>query len=320
VNWHENDRLMEHYDRIKRYIAYKAGTDQAEDLTQQVFLQAHQSLNSFQNKSNLYTWLYSIASNLMINEARRAYRTKELPVGQETTFSRFIITDFTKEVDFKIDLGTSLHKLDQIDQEILTLRYIAGYSFRDIAKLLKLNESAIKNRMYRCFGKMRNDLESWHIAAPFNPKQYIHMVNMLETGQSGPEFQKVTDDFTAILRQNFRRITSALNFTPHTKIAYEIFPDRESMLPMLPEGHPSKKTSTGNFGKLNVVKIVSPLNPGVNYHDIVRQSLALYSMTLAKTIESATAFFSCIWDRRVCRARMATRASTRSDNFQVPEA
>lgn len=83
MNWHENDRLMEHYDRIKRYIAYKAGTDQAEDLTQQVFLQAHQSLNSFQNKSNLYTWLYSIASNLMINEARRAYRTKELPVGQE---------------------------------------------------------------------------------------------------------------------------------------------------------------------------------------------------------------------------------------------
>ena len=171
VNWHDNDLLMEHYDRIKRYIAYKAGNDQAEDLTQQVFLKASQSLNSFQNKSSLYTWLYSIASNIMVNEASRAYRAKEVPVGQETRFSRFITTDFTKEVDFKIDLGTSFNKLDRIDQEILTLRYIADYSFRDIAKLLKLNESMIKNRMYRCLGKMRNDLENWHIAAPFNPKQ-----------------------------------------------------------------------------------------------------------------------------------------------------
>lgn len=94
MNGHENDLLMEHYDRIKRYIAYKAGIDQAEDLTQQVFLKANQSLNSFQNKSSLYTWLYSIASNIMMNEARRAYRTRELPVGQETGFSRFITTDF----------------------------------------------------------------------------------------------------------------------------------------------------------------------------------------------------------------------------------
>ncbi|TMV44380.1 extracellular solute-binding protein [Paenibacillus mesophilus] len=315
MNWHDNDLLMEHYDRIKRYIAYKAGIDQAEDLTQQVFLKANQSLNSFQNKSSLYTWLYSIASNTMMKEARRAYRTKELLVGQETNFSRFITTDFTKEVDFKIDLGTSLNKLDQIDQEILTLRYIADYSFRDIAKLLKLNESMIKNRMYRCLGKMRNDLENWHIAAPFNPKQYINMVNMLETGQSGPEFQKVTDDFMSILRQNFRRITSALNFTPHTKIAYEIYPDQESMFP---EAHPSKKSFIGRFGQLNVVKIVSPLNPGphYDYNAIVLRSLALYSKVLTKQLNPQIPLFLLHgvgeylgqeWSREQVRSRVASR-------------
>lgn len=317
MNWHDNDLLMEHYDRIKRYIAYKAGIDQAEDLTQQVFLKANQSLNSFQNKSSLYTWLYSIASNIMMNEASRAYHTKELLVGQETDFSRFITTDFSKEVDFKIDLGTSLNKLDQIDQEILTLRYIADYSFRDIAKLLKLNESMIKNRMYRCLGKMRNDLENWHITAPFNPKQYINMVNMLETGQSGPEFQKVTDDFTAILRQNFRRITSSLNFTPHTKIAYEIYPDQESIIP---DAHRAKKNSIGNFGQLNVVKIVSPLNPGVDYHHIVRQSLALYSMALTKQLNPQIPRFLVygiggyvgqVWSREQVRSRITSKHQQR---------
>ena len=139
MNWQDNDLLLEYYDRIKRYIAYRAGSDQADDLTQQVFLKANQAIDSFQSKSSLYTWLYSIASNTIMNETRRAYHTKELPTDLEASCSRFITTDFTKEVDFKIDLGTSLNKLDQIDREILTLRYIADYSFRDIAKLLKLN-------------------------------------------------------------------------------------------------------------------------------------------------------------------------------------
>jgi RNA polymerase sigma-70 factor (ECF subfamily) len=284
LNWQDNDLLIEHYDRIKRYIAYRAGSNQAEDLTQQVFLKANQALDSFQNKSSLYTWLYSIATNTIINEARRSYRTKELLVNRETNCSRFMTTDFTKEVDFKIDLGTSLNKLDPIDQEILTLRYVADYSFRDIAKLLKMNEGSLKNRMYRCLGKMRNDLESWHIATPFNPKQYILMVNMLETGQGGPEFQKVTDDFMAILRKNFRRITSALNYTPETKITYEIYPDQETL--SMKVGSFSSKLSIGNAGVLNLVRVVSPLNPGPyhNYHSVIESSLGLYTMSLTKQL------------------------------------
>jgi RNA polymerase sigma-70 factor (ECF subfamily) len=122
-------------------------------LTQQVFLKPNQSLDSFQNKSSLYTWLYSIATNTIINEAKRSYHTKELLADWKTGCSRFMTPDFTKEVDFKIDLGTSLNKLDRIDQEILTLRYVADYSFRDIAKLLKMNESSLKNRMYRFLAK-----------------------------------------------------------------------------------------------------------------------------------------------------------------------
>jgi RNA polymerase sigma-70 factor (ECF subfamily) len=281
LNWQDNDLLTEHYDRIKRYIAYKAGSDQADDLTQQVFLKANQSLDSFQNKSSLYTWLYSIATNTIINEARRSSRAAGLFVNRESNDSRFMTTDFTKEVDFKIDLGTSLNKLDRIDQEILTLRYVADYSFRDIAKLLKMNETSLKSRLYRCLGKMRNDLESWHVAEPFNPKQYILMVNKLETGQSGPEFQRVTDDFMAILRKNFRRITSALNYTPEAKVTYEIYPDQEALLG---RQYHTVKFTLGQFGRLNLVKIISPLNPGPNhdYQTVLQYSLSLYAKALAQ--------------------------------------
>jgi RNA polymerase sigma-70 factor (ECF subfamily) len=141
--------LMDNYERIKRYITYKAGSEQAEDLTQQVFLQASKNMESFRNESSLYTWLYSIATNTIINEAKRCCNRKVVLTNE---LPRYITTDFTGDIDFKIDLGTSIDKLERIDQEILNLRYIADYSFRDIAKLLQINESTLKNRLYRCLG------------------------------------------------------------------------------------------------------------------------------------------------------------------------
>jgi RNA polymerase sigma-70 factor (ECF subfamily) len=274
---------MEHYERIKRYISYKAGADQAEDLTQQVFLKANEHMDSFRNESSLYTWLHSIATNTIINEAARSYHSKELLVDGKYTHSRFVTTDFTKEVDFQIDLGTSLSKLDQIDQEILTLRYVADYSFRDIAKILKLNEGMIKVRLYRCLGKMKNDLDSWHVATPFNPKQYIIMVHMLEKQQGGQEVEQVTDDLLHEFRNNFKRITTALNYTPKQKVPYEIYPDKVSLNEAL--CNPSYSNIIGS--PLNQkVQMVSPLNPGPysNYKTVVRCSMELYAGVLVRQI------------------------------------
>jgi multiple sugar transport system substrate-binding protein len=130
---------------------------------------------------------------------------------------------------------------------------------------------------------MRNELESWHVAAPFNPKQYILMVNKLETGQSGPEFQKVTDDFMAILRKNFRRITSALNYTPTAKITYEIYPDQETLQG---KSYHAKTSILGRFGWLNLVKNISPLSPepSFDHQTVLQYSLSLYAKALAQQI------------------------------------
>jgi RNA polymerase sigma-70 factor (ECF subfamily) len=146
-----------------------------------------------------------------------------------------------------------------------------------------MNEGAIKNRMYRCLGKIKNDLESWHIAAPFNPKQYIILVNKLEKEQPGNDMQKVTDDFTAVLRKHFERITSALNFMPLRKITYEIYPDRESLLAKSQKQGDESHTVTATFGESDLIRIVSPLNPGpFDYHYIIQGSLFMYTATLSK--------------------------------------
>jgi RNA polymerase sigma-70 factor (ECF subfamily) len=131
--------------------------------------------------------------------------------------------------------------------------------------------------------KLRHDLESWHVEAPFNPKQYMILVHLLETGQSGHELQQVTNDFMAILRQNFKRITSALNFEPLRKVTYHIYPDQKSLHAEIPNPEASK-TAIGNLGGIDLIRIVSPLNPGpvYDYPFIIRSSLPLYTFSLLK--------------------------------------
>jgi RNA polymerase sigma-70 factor, ECF subfamily len=58
--------------RVLRYLVRLVGADEAEDLTQEVFLRANQGLASFRGEAQLSTWLYRIATNAAIDKIRSA--------------------------------------------------------------------------------------------------------------------------------------------------------------------------------------------------------------------------------------------------------
>lgn len=60
-----------HHDRIFRYLSRTAGYDDVQDLAQEVFEKAMQSISSFEGKSSIYTWLYRIATNCLIDAMRK---------------------------------------------------------------------------------------------------------------------------------------------------------------------------------------------------------------------------------------------------------
>ncbi|MBI3786920.1 MAG: sigma-70 family RNA polymerase sigma factor [Ignavibacteriales bacterium] len=56
--------------RILRYMRRLVGEEEAEDLTQEVFLKVSQSLSDFKGKSRLSTWIYRIAANAAVDRLR----------------------------------------------------------------------------------------------------------------------------------------------------------------------------------------------------------------------------------------------------------
>ena len=74
----------EHFDRIYRYLALRIGNEmEAEDLTQQVFLNALQSINSFRWKGVPFSaWLYRIAHNQAVDHLRKKKKRTDVPLDE----------------------------------------------------------------------------------------------------------------------------------------------------------------------------------------------------------------------------------------------
>src|SRR5687768_16997263 len=138
-------------------IAYKftAKHDEAEDLTQDVFLKIFKSLNTFDRRANFQTWLVSVSRNLCIDHYRSVRKERETidrdvdagelsPVAQ--TVSPIAALEHRDRVDL---LKKALHQLPPALREAVLLRDIQELSYQEIAERQHLPEGTVKSRINR---------------------------------------------------------------------------------------------------------------------------------------------------------------------------
>jgi len=152
-------KLYELYvDRVYRYVASKMEAMESEDITEQVFLKAFQSLPSYKWKGVAFSsWLFTIARNLVIDWGRkrysqRRYLAKEVipsqPDPQEMAEERALIREMVKAVE----------RLTEAQQEVIRLRFVAGLSLEDTAKIMGKSLGAIKALQHAALDNLRRVL------------------------------------------------------------------------------------------------------------------------------------------------------------------
>jgi RNA polymerase sigma-70 factor (ECF subfamily) len=133
-------------DRVYRYIHFKVSEDEtAEDLTSQVFLKAWENLDRYKvGGSPFIAWLYTIARNLVIDH----YRTqKEFVPLEDVALSAPGEQNPDQQVELRFELQAlrdALQFLTHDQQEALILKFIAGLSNGDIARMMNKQEGAIR--------------------------------------------------------------------------------------------------------------------------------------------------------------------------------
>jgi RNA polymerase sigma-70 factor (ECF subfamily) len=151
------ESIVRMYRRKVFNVAYKfvGRHDQAEDLTQDVFLKIFKSLNTFDRRANFQTWLISVSRNLCIDHYRSVRKERETmnrdvnpddlaPVS--TTASPYAQIEQRDRVTL---LRQALDKLAPTLRTAVMLRDIQELTYQEIADALELPEGTVKSRINR---------------------------------------------------------------------------------------------------------------------------------------------------------------------------
>ena len=152
--------LVERHKKVVYNIVLQItrSKEDAEELAQDTFLKAYQSIGSFKGDSKFSTWLYRIAYNLAISKIRK----KKLPTSNidDSDITDYdlkqVYDDFEsfEQEDRKKHLKQAINQLSQEDSLIITLFYLNGHSIDEISSLTDMSKSNVKVRLHRARKKM----------------------------------------------------------------------------------------------------------------------------------------------------------------------
>jgi RNA polymerase sigma-70 factor (ECF subfamily) len=129
--------------------------DQAEDLTQDVFLKLYKSLDTFDRRANFQTWLISVSRNLCIDHYRSVRKEREtisrdVDAADLSPVSTDLPADTRLErADRVVMLRQALDKLAPTLRTAVMLRDIQELTYQEIADQLHLPEGTVKSRINR---------------------------------------------------------------------------------------------------------------------------------------------------------------------------
>ena len=146
----------EYYGKIYRYCMiniYKS--ELAQDLCQETFIRAWKSLPSFtlDKGGTFQAYIFRIARNLIIDLSRKK---KEFSLAEYVEIE--VHENFEEQLDKENEvekLKRAIAKLEDIDRQIIILRYFEEMGHSEVAKIIGINEGALRVRTARLLKKMK---------------------------------------------------------------------------------------------------------------------------------------------------------------------
>ena len=148
--------IVARYRRKVFHIAYKftGKHDEAEDLSQEIFLKLFKSLDKFNRDADFSTWLSSVARNYCIDHYRASKREKEVVVEDLVAMDLAPAASGNphralEDRDRRSFLRRGLEVLPDQLREAVILRDLQGLSYQEMADRLRLPEGTVKSRINR---------------------------------------------------------------------------------------------------------------------------------------------------------------------------
>jgi RNA polymerase sigma-70 factor (ECF subfamily) len=154
--------VQRHAETVHRWMARAAGEQEADDLTQEVFLKAYRGLSGFRGEAPPRAWLASIADNAVKNRyrARGRFRRIFTSVGEESPLLDPAETARSPEENARAGqsrryVAEALKLLPAEFRMPVVLRDLEEWSYEEISASLKLPVGTVKSRISRGRGQLK---------------------------------------------------------------------------------------------------------------------------------------------------------------------
>jgi RNA polymerase sigma-70 factor, ECF subfamily len=150
----------QHYLDVYRFlICFTGNQNDAEDLTQEVFIRVLNNLPNF-HAGNVKTWIFSIAKHAAIDHYRKK---KYSSIFGEGFFKRIVSTEkeifeLVEQRELKELVHTAISKLKPSFRAVVILRGINEFSIKETSEILKCSESKVKVDYHRALKELKKKL------------------------------------------------------------------------------------------------------------------------------------------------------------------
>lgn len=166
----DKDAFKEIVENNKKKIFYLAfdltGSKQdAEDLSQDVFIKAFCSLGKFKGRASLSTWLYRITINSFIDQKRKKSLLNNSPNWVWEDRAAYDESPYSgnpeshaESLQIQQHIEHALHRLSPGERSAFVLRHYRGLPGKEVANLLNISQGTVKSLLFRALKKLRKEL------------------------------------------------------------------------------------------------------------------------------------------------------------------
>ena len=142
-------------------LGFLGSHDAAMDVSQEAFIRAYRSFNTYDTKRNFFTWYYKILRNLCLNFIRDNKNRKEEFFLESRKYedSRNNPEQNLEEKEDLEMLHIAINQLETDEREIIILREFEGYSYEEISEMLSLPAGTVMSRLYYARKKLAKKMK-----------------------------------------------------------------------------------------------------------------------------------------------------------------
>lgn len=132
--------------------------DDANDLTQEVFIRVHRKIDTFREDSQLFTWLYRIATNVCLTFLDKKRRRFMLPINDvESELAAKFDSQLNLSADeIQLRLQKALLTLPDKQRVVFNMKYFEDLSYEEMAEITRTSVGALKASYHHAVKKIEN--------------------------------------------------------------------------------------------------------------------------------------------------------------------